>query len=182
MELTAQVVRTVREKTALSQRAFGEAVGTSGPTVARYESGAMEPRLSTLQRMAAEAGLEVNVRLLPRDPSERRRRRRELQQIAVAAAVAAAVKQDYPRARRAALARLDRFESNRLSARARGWVTEWRRAILAGPDAVSRVLLDPSDHGHDMRQMTPFAGLITEAEAAAARRAANAIVELELVP
>lgn len=181
MELTAKVVREVRSRTTLSQRAFAEAVGTSGPTVARYESGVMEPRLSTLQRMAAEAGLHIDLRLRPAGAGSQRRLHRERQQIAVAAVVAAAVERDFARARQMALSQLDRFEADRMSSRTRGWVEEWRRVVLDGPRAVRDTLLDTTDHGHDMRQMTPFVGVITEEEADAARRAADAVAGLELI-
>ena len=48
------------------------------------------------------------------------------------------------------------------------WIAEWRRVLDDGPAAVRPALLDAGGHGHDMRQMTPFGGLLSDEERAAA--------------
>jgi hypothetical protein len=50
-----------------------------------------------------------------------------------------------------------------------------------GPGAVRRALLDPSEHGHDMRQMTPFAGLLSDRERNLVLNAVNALLDVEQV-
>src|SRR5882672_1709614 len=105
---TAELVRQFRRSHHLSQREFAALAGTSGPTVAAYETGAKEPRLSTLDRLASAVGEVVEIRRLMADQGARQRRRRELRSLAVAAAVAAAVDRDLGRARALARANLDR--------------------------------------------------------------------------
>ncbi|HVW33282.1 MAG TPA: hypothetical protein VHL53_12135 [Acidimicrobiia bacterium] len=56
------------------------------------------------------------------------------------------------------------------------WLDEWAAALDDGPERVRAVLLDPSDHGHDMRQMSPLAGLISDEERLAALAAADALL------
>ena len=56
-------------------------------------------------------------------------------------------------------------------------VDAWAAALDGGPHAVRAILLDPTDDGHDLRQMSPLAGLITDKERLAALAAVDAIVE-----
>jgi transcriptional regulator with XRE-family HTH domain len=161
---TAELVRTLRSESRLSQRELAARAETSGPTVAAYESGNKEPRLSTLERLAETAGLRLEIRLVPADRGARRRARREARSRALAAAVATLVDQDFETARELALDNVTRMESVTGSNRSRRYLAEWRRLLDDGPGAVRRALLDRSEHGHDMRQMTPFAGLMTDRE------------------
>src|SRR5215204_6080404 len=90
-----ELVRRVRRVSGLSQRAMAARAGTSGPTVAAYESGEKEPRLSTLHRLAKAADLDLEVRLVPSRRGARQRLRRERRSLAVAAATAAAVERNF---------------------------------------------------------------------------------------
>jgi transcriptional regulator with XRE-family HTH domain len=178
---TAELVGRLRRAQQLSQRQFGALAGTSGPTVAAYEAAAKEPRLSTLERMGAAVGHAVEVRLVPEDEGARQRRRRELRSLAIAAAVAAAVERDVEGARRLARSNLARAASLTSSQASSRWSDEWSAALDGGSDAIRSILLDPSAHGHDMRQMTPLSGLISDAERRAALAAVDALLELEAV-
>lgn len=55
------IIREVRERTGLSQRALGERAGTSGPTVSLYESGDRIPRVDTLQRIVDASGAYLTI-------------------------------------------------------------------------------------------------------------------------
>jgi len=174
-----ELVRRLRRESGLSQRAFAEIAGTSGPTVAAYETGAKEPRLSTLDRLAARANYRVEIRLVPSGRGAAQRARRERRSMAVAAATAAAVERDFDAARHLAEKNLNRSERVIGDNVAEEWIAEWRVMLDRGPKAVRRTLLDPTSHGHDMRQMTPFAGLLTDRERNAALAAADAFDVLE---
>ena len=172
--LTSALLREIRMASGLSQRGLAELAGTSGPTVAAYESGTKEPRLSTMQRLASSVGLRVDVRLAPAGRGAQQRARRERRSLAIAAATAAAVERDFAAARRLAEENLDRAAALVGDNVANEWIEGWRRALDRGPSALRRTLLDTSEHGHDMRQMSPFAGLLSEGERAAALAAADA--------
>jgi hypothetical protein len=43
-------------------------------------------------------------------------------------------------------------------------VAQWRRAVDEGPDAVARLLLRSGEDGEDLRQVAPFAGLLSDDE------------------
>jgi predicted transcriptional regulator len=51
-----QALATVRSRSRISQRALAKRIKTSQPAIARLEAGAVDPRLSTLQRYAASVG------------------------------------------------------------------------------------------------------------------------------
>lgn len=178
----AEVLRDMRAEAGLSQRALAQRSGTSGPTVAAYERGTKEPRLSTLTRLAAGAGMRVEVRVLPADRGARQRGRRERRSLALAAATATAVERDFAAATRLADANLDRASAVVGDNASRAWIVEWRRILGRGPKAVRAALLDPGDRGHDLRQMSPFAGLLTDAEREAAMAAADAFDAMLATP
>lgn len=175
-QLTAELMRAIRRASRLSQRELAALSGTSGPTIAAYESGSKEPRLSTLVRVAARTGRALEVRLVPAGEGARQRRRRELRSLAVAAAVAAAAERDFGAAQRVGRAGLARAASTvGASSSARRWLDDWATALDAGPQRVRSILLDRTDYGHDMRQASPLAGLISDGERLAALAAAEGL-------
>ena len=66
---SAAIVTYVREKSGLTQSELAERAGTSQPAVARYESGVSNPSTATLQRLTRAAGFEVQIKLVPVNPS-----------------------------------------------------------------------------------------------------------------
>jgi ribosome-binding protein aMBF1 (putative translation factor) len=65
-QLAAEVgerVRAAREAAGLSQRELAARMGTSQAAIARLEAGGVGATLTTLQRVAAALGLELNVEL-----------------------------------------------------------------------------------------------------------------------
>jgi hypothetical protein len=119
---------------------------------------------------------------VPSDRGAALRARRERRSLAIAAATAAAVERDFDGARNLARRNLEQAASVVGDNQGQWWIAQWREAITRGPKAVRNVLLDPSDHGHDMRQMAPFAGLLTEEERAAALAAVDALAALQEAP
>ena len=172
---TAKFLKALRQETGLSQRAFAELVRTSGPTIAAYESGAKEPRLSTLERIASHARVSVRLRSEPRDRGDRARARRRRRLLALAAAIADAVARDYEQAVRLSEENLSRMASVVGDNQAIELLDEWRAVIPQGPAAVRSALLAPGPHGDDMRQMQPFSGLLDESARLAVLASTDAV-------
>lgn len=160
----SEVVKELRRVSGLSQRDFAELAATSGPTVAAYERNHKEPRLSTLQRMADAVGMSVSLDISRTSAGERARQRRELRSRALAAATAHVVAHDFVRARRLGLENLRAMDRVATSVRARAHLEEWRNLLALDARAVGSALVDPSEHGHDLRQMSPFAGILSDRE------------------
>ena len=61
----ARTVITLREGISLTQREFAAKVGMKQSQLARIESGKQTPKLKTLAKLAAAAGYEVEINLVP---------------------------------------------------------------------------------------------------------------------
>jgi len=65
--LAAGLLRTARDKAALTQQELAELAGVSQQAISAYETGRKEPVLPTLIRLLAAAGYEMRIRLEPLD-------------------------------------------------------------------------------------------------------------------
>jgi len=171
---TAELPRRLRRESGLTQRAFAEQVGTSGPAVAAYQSGAKDPRLSTLDRMAASVACRVDVRIVPTGRGASLRRRRERRSLALAAATAAVVAADFPLARRLADENLKRAEDTVGDNASRRLLDEWHDVLSRGANAVRTALLDASDPWARHAADDPLRCLLSDDERNAALAAADA--------
>lgn len=77
-------------------------------------------------------------------------------------AVAGRVVQDPPQALALARANLDTLSREHPSAGI--WLDAWRRALDAGPEDVLQILTSPADAAVELRQNSPFAGVLDEVE------------------
>jgi transcriptional regulator with XRE-family HTH domain len=59
--LTARLIRYSRRKAGLTPRQLAERAGVPQPTIARIESGAVSPRLATVDRLLVECGVRLVV-------------------------------------------------------------------------------------------------------------------------
>jgi HTH-type transcriptional regulator / antitoxin HipB len=64
-------VRRLRADRGLSQQELADRMGVSQSVVARLEAGGVEPRLSTLDRVAQALGVELKVHFQAGSPGER---------------------------------------------------------------------------------------------------------------
>lgn len=71
----ASMLIEARANAKLSQEELAERMGTSQSTIARLESGAAKPSLSTLERFAVATGTRVRVTLVPASPRKKRARK-----------------------------------------------------------------------------------------------------------
>jgi transcriptional regulator with XRE-family HTH domain len=85
----AQTIREIRRRSGLGLRELARRAGTSHATLHAYESGAKEPRLDTVARLAAAAGFALEVGLAAR-PDTAEGRTAKGHELAEALALAAA--------------------------------------------------------------------------------------------
>lgn len=156
-------VRTLRERAALTQAALARAAGTSQPTIAAYETGQKSPTVNTVERLATAAGLEATVDFVPR--LTREDRRSLALHHAIATRLAAEPERVLARARRT-LARMARGTDTRPQL-----LLEWKLLLRRPVLALLPVLTDPNPWARELRQVTPFAGILTAAERADVYRA-----------
>jgi transcriptional regulator with XRE-family HTH domain len=149
-------VRSLRLQAGLTQEEMAARAGTSQPTIAAYEAGVKSPTLATLKRMAAALGFDMAVSFMPELTREDRR------SLAYHESVAAALRKDPEAGLSLARRYLER------AGRAQpGAIKLWRKweAWLALPlDGLIGKLLDSGVEARDMRQVSPFAGLLSPRE------------------
>ncbi len=72
----ASLLIAARARAKLTQAELAERMGTSQSTIARLESGAARPSLSTLRRLAKAIGMQLKISLEPRPRSKKERGKR----------------------------------------------------------------------------------------------------------
>lgn len=155
-------LKNLRQRRGLTQKQLAELGGTSQPTIAAYESGAKSPLWRTLERLARSLGLEAMVEFIPRLTREDRR------SLALHRAIARRLEQS-PEATlaraRASLARM----ANR-NPGATPLLSQWQKLLDRPTEEIVNVLIDPRPDARELRQVTPFAGVLSAAERTAVLR------------
>ncbi|MFW6083978.1 MAG: helix-turn-helix transcriptional regulator [Gemmatimonadota bacterium] len=151
-------IRALRQRSGLTQAALAEEGGTSQPTIAAYETGDRVPNLRTAERLAEAAGLEMTIDFGP--PLTREDRR----SLALHEALVARLQDDpapvIERARRT-LARMREAHGSEVSL-----LNHWSRLLELPVEHLADVLLDPRPFARDLRQCTPFAGILSQVDRA----------------
>ena len=159
-------IRRLRDQAALTQAELAHAGGSSQPTIAAYEAGRKSPTLGTLERLAESVGLEASVTY--HEPMTREERR----SLALHGAIATRLREDPApilAAARATLARMiARADSSSQPVR------EWKVLLDRPLPALLPLLTDPAPWMRELRQVTPFAGVLSARERAAVYRAFRA--------
>lgn len=149
-------VSSLRTRTRLSQSALAVHAGTSQPTIAAYEAGRKSPTFRTIERLAYACDLEAHVVYV--SPLTREDRR----SLHLHAAISRRITEDPDAALRRARHNLQTMA--KANPGASPLLREWRRIVDAGVERVLSVLADPGEHARDLRQVTPFAGMLTAGE------------------
>ena len=140
----------------MTQVELARRAGTSQPTIAAYESATKSPNLRTLRRLAGAAGLDLVVLFVT--PLTREDRR----SLMLHHHIARRLRADPEGVLAIAKANADLMWKGQHGARP--LLDEWR-AILSRPTAqIVAAMTDPGVHARDLRQVTPFAGVLTTAE------------------
>jgi excisionase family DNA binding protein len=112
-------------------------------------------------------------RRVRRDAVEAMRRRRELtreerRSLWLNRVVAGRVAQDPTRVLSHVRRNLDRFERIHEGTSVTRWLRRWREVLDAGPEAVMEMLTSTTPEAAELRQNSPFAGVLSERERMAA--------------
>ncbi|HEV2251157.1 MAG TPA: hypothetical protein VGT60_11700 [Candidatus Limnocylindria bacterium] len=90
--------------------------------------------------------------------------REELRSLWVNRAVAAHLARDPERILRRARKNLDRFSRIHAGGSAKPWLERWRTVLDQGPEAVMQVLTSTAPEATELRQNSPFPGVLPEKE------------------
>lgn len=150
------VVRKIRDKSGVTQAQLARAAGTSQPAIAAYESGAKMPSLRTLHKLADSVGLDLVIDVVPALSREDRR------SLSLHQRIAEKVRSDPAPTLEKARRNLRRMAE--LHPQAASLFGEWEIILEQPPEFIARVITDPSPRYRELRQVTPFAGVLNTQE------------------
>lgn len=131
------------------------------------ERGALASRSVGSHRRVARADVEVLASSRPRMSAMRPEQTRSLW---LHRAVAGRLARDPDGVMRRARRNLDRLERAHPTGMSARWLARWRHVINQGPEAVMRVLVTESAEADELRQNSPFAGVLSDGERLAVLR------------
>lgn len=149
-------IRLLREQAGLTQAVLAERAGTSQPTIAAYESGMKSPTLETLSRIADSLGFELAISVVARMTREDHRSLAYHREIV--RKLAASPDSVLKKARVSTRKLLERNPN------AAPLLRRWRKWLDMPLDELFAAMLDPGTAARDMRQVSPFSGLLSPAE------------------
>lgn len=149
-------VKKLRLIAGLTQQELAGKADTSQPTIAAYESGTKSPNLRTLRRMANAADREIVVSFVPRLTREDRRSLRLHE--AIAAKLVKNPEEVLSQARR------NLRLMKRQHPAAGELLNEWKRILNRTIPEIVEAMTDPGMRARDLRQVTPFAGVLSPSE------------------
>ncbi len=149
-------IRLLRSTVGLTQRELAVCAKTSQPTIAAYESDAKSPTMSTLRRLADALELDLVISYVPRLTREDRR------SLVYHRAIAQKLQQHARPVIQHARRVLRRMR--RQNPYATSLFDRWSRWLDLPSDALVLQLLDPGLTAREMRQVSPFAGILQPQE------------------
>lgn len=153
-------LKSCRKRAGLSQHALARAAGTSQPTVAAYEAGRVTPNVDTLARLLDACGYTIDV--VP-DVDVPRWTRVEERSLSIHRQIAARLLQDPATTLKRARINLARLQGADVGHAAQ-WLDQWDALLDRPTDQIVTAMLARTQQGIDLRQMTPFAGVLSDAE------------------
>lgn len=153
-------LRECRQRAGLSQQSLADAAGTSQPTVAAYEAGRVTPNVDTLTRLLDACGYSLAATT---STGTTRWTRVEEKSLAIHRLIAARLLEDPAPTLRKAQANLTKLRASDRG-HAKRLLDEWTELLERPTDEIVVAMLARTSHGIDLRQMTPFAGVLTDAE------------------
>lgn len=169
------MLRAARTGAGLTQRRLAGLGGTSQPKVSDYEAGRVVPSADVLFRLVRACGLDIELGLRQADLS----RREVAYDIELHRLVVSELVHNRDEVVGRAHVNLGQMRAVDVDERLRPWLDRWE-ALLSGPAAeLVEALLSSTQSAVDLRQTSPFAGVLTDEQrraalAASKRRASRA--------
>lgn len=146
----------LRSQAGVTQQKLARMAGTSQPTIASYEAGNKSPTLETLERLAKSVGLEVAVSFVP--PLSRE----DLRSLAYHRAIIEKLRKEPVVVLKKARSNLDAMSKKHPDAKK--LFDHWAQWLSFPIDDLINLSLDSSLFAREMRQVTPFAGVLSARE------------------
>lgn len=151
-------IRLLRQQAGITQQELAVTAGTSQSTIAAYETGTKSPTLRTIEHLAGSIGMEMIATFVPAMTREDRR------SLAFHGDIVDILRKSPDRV--LGLARRNLAKLLRIQPGARALFARWQSWLdLPLEDLIANVL-DPSPLAREMRQVSPFSGVLSAADRA----------------
>lgn len=157
---SSNLISERREELGFTQGQLAARAATSRERINSYERGRVHPTADTLERVLDAMGCELTV--VPRLTFEDRR------SLAVSRAVARRLVADPDRVIATARQNIERMRA--AASHEHAWIDIWEGLLDLGPAYVAALLASKDQFARDLRQSSPFAGVLSEDERADAVR------------
>lgn len=151
---TGRLITERRTELGLTQGQLAERASTSRERINTYERERVYPQADTLERVLAAMHTELST--IPSFTFEERR------SLAISAAVAAKLRQNPEVVLAKARANLSRMRT--AASHEHRWIDVWESVLETGPRHVAALLTSTDQFARDLRQTSPFAGVLSVAE------------------
>lgn len=151
---TGTLISKRRRELGLTQGQLAELAATSRERINTYERDHVSPQADTLERVLA--AMQSELIAVPALTFEERR------SLAISTAVAAKLQKDPAAVMAKARTNIDKMRS--IGPSEQRWVDVWETLLALGAGHVEALLTSTDQFARDLRQSSPFAGVLTEAE------------------
>lgn len=158
------VLKAVRRGAGLNQSQLASRVGTSRSRLSAYESGAVVPSVELFERLVAAAGAQFRVCAAPALSGA------EEKSLRLHRAIAERLVSDPETVLAKARTNLATMRSADTAGHATSYLDEWEWLVSGPLIQLVDQMLSRSQHAADLRQSTPFAGVLAPQDRLAAMR------------
>jgi transcriptional regulator with XRE-family HTH domain len=146
------LIRQLRQQAGVTQQELAVAAGTSQSTIAAYEAGSKSPTLRTVDNLTSSLGLEMITTYMPRLTREDQR------SLAFHRAIVEILRENAAPVLSRATQNLEKLSINQPGARS--LFERWKTWLALPLEDLISNLLDPLPVAREMRQVSPFSGVL----------------------
>ncbi len=158
-----ELLAEVRHAQGTSLSDLAERSGTSAPTLSNYERGRKEPRLATLARILESTGQSLRLVIVPRG-LDRPLTTKDRRSLAMHRSVASRLLAEPDEVRSKAQRNLLALRQADADGRAAAYLDEWAHLLDGPTDTLVETLTSERQSARDLRQVSPFAGVLSQDE------------------
>lgn len=147
------IVQNLRRQVGITQRELAEMGGTSQSTIAAYETGAKSPTLRTVENLAQSQNLEMLVTYMPRMTREDKR------SLAFHRAIVEILRKDPAPILNRAIRNVEKLA--KMHPGAQKLLNQWKDWLTLPSENLASKILDPLPEAREMRQVSPFSGVLS---------------------
>lgn len=151
---SGSLITTRRRELGLTQGQLAELAATSRERINTYEREQVSPQADTLERVLA--AMQCQLMAVPALTFEERR------SLAISTAVAAKLRESPADVLSKARSNIEKMRS--IGPSEQRWVDVWDSLLALGAGHVEALLTSTDQFARDLRQSSPFAGVLTESE------------------